>query len=102
MLNAVFIVLAIVGALLLAAKCSHEASEQALPSQAAKWNEDFHRDITAALIAKDVRGCGQYVYREVGPNTGEYLVRCTPDGVTWTEYYVRTRTGDVVPMDRTR
>jgi hypothetical protein len=44
--------------------------------------------ISRTLAAKNVRGCGQYKYRESSKNRGEYLVHCTSDGKNWTAYLV--------------
>jgi hypothetical protein len=49
---------------------------------------DFHTAITQALVANNVRGCGEYKYRESRTDEGEYLVYCTQDGKTWTAYLV--------------
>lgn len=52
------------------------------------WRTDFHTGITQALIANNVRGCGEYKYRESRKDRGEYLVYCTRDGKMWTAYLV--------------
>lgn len=59
------------------------------------WREDFNMGITKALASKEVRGCGQYKYRESRNDRGEYLVYCTRDGNNWTAYLVWENTGDV-------
>lgn len=52
------------------------------------WRTDFHTGITQALIANNVRGCGEYQYRESRTDKGEYLVYYTQEGKTWTAYLV--------------
>lgn len=59
------------------------------------WREDFNLGITKALASKDIRGCGQYKYRESRNDKGEYLVHCTRDGNNWTAYLVWANTGSV-------
>lgn len=52
------------------------------------WIEEFNPQITKALIAKQIRGCGEYKYRENARHHSEYLVHCTADGKNWVAYLV--------------
>lgn len=60
------------------------------------WREDFNLNISKALGAKSVSGCGQYKFRESSRDSGEYLVYCTRDGASWVSYVVWTKTGAVL------
>ena len=66
------------------------AAERGLNTQ---WNTEFNPDITRALAAKDISGCGQY--RWMCDAYNECIVQCTRDGVTWRDYWVWPRTGGV-------
>ena len=54
----------------------------------APWQEEFNIEISKTLVSHNVRGCGEYKYRESSRNRGEYLVRCTNDGKNWHTYVV--------------
>lgn len=75
-----------------ASTASKPSTNPALPSSAA-WSEDFNMDITKALSSSAITGCGQYEYRSAG--SGKYIVRCTRDGISWTEYLVNTTSRQV-------
>ena len=62
----------------------------------APWREDFHVGISKALASKEIRGCGQYKYRESSKDRNEFLVHCTGDGKFWVAYFVWPTTGGVM------
>lgn len=62
----------------------------------APWREDFNVDITKALVAKGITGCGEYKYRASTLDRNEYLVYCTHDGKNWTAYFVWPRIKEVM------
>ena len=74
----IFIFLIIFSAPLFAGKQKYEAN----------WHTEFHRGISQALIKGQVRGCGEYKYKENARHRSEFLVRCTLDGKNWTAYLV--------------
>lgn len=52
------------------------------------WRENFNLEITRSLSNKNIRGCGQYKFRESSKDKGEYLVYCSRDGRNWLAYIV--------------
>ncbi|MBB6561985.1 hypothetical protein HNP48_004687 [Acidovorax soli] len=59
------------------------------------WKDDLNVDISRAFVAKQIRGCGEYRYKESRATRTEYLVHCTRDGKNWVAYLVWTRTGAI-------
>lgn len=59
------------------------------------WQEDVSISITKTLASQQIRGCGEYKYRESSRNKGEYLVHCTNDGKKWVAYLVWTKIGKI-------
>ena len=59
------------------------------------WQEDFNIGITKALASQQIRGCGEYKYRESSKNKGEYLIYCTSDGKRWVAYLVWVNIGKI-------
>lgn len=60
------------------------------------WRTDFNLDITKALAAKDIAGCGEYKYKASLEQRREYIVYCTADGENWTAYLVWTGINEVM------
>jgi hypothetical protein len=60
------------------------------------WRTDFNLEITKALVAKDITGCGEYKYKASLEQSREYVVYCTVDGENWTAYLVWTGINDVM------
>ncbi len=52
------------------------------------WRNDVNVKIIRTLEKNKIRDCGQYKYRPSAGDPGEYLVRCTSDGVNWNSYLV--------------
>ena len=52
------------------------------------WKSDAPGNIIQTLIANNVRGCGEFHYKQSSWNIGEYLVYCTSDGKNWAAYLV--------------
>lgn len=52
------------------------------------WRESANLGISKALVANNVRGCGEYKYRESSRDRGEFLVYCSRDGLSWSAYLV--------------
>lgn len=65
------------------------------PDYPGGWIEDMNVGISRALVGKQIRGCGEYRYKESASTRSEYLVQCTRDGKNWVAYLVWTRTGAV-------
>ena len=61
------------------------------------WYESFNTEITKALIAGQIKGCGEYKYKRHAKTKSKYLVRCTRDGETWVTYLISTRNGVTGP-----
>ena len=57
------------------------------------WREDLNVEITKTLVAKKVKGCGEYKYRET--HRHEYLVHCSRDGKNWIAYQVWPKIGEI-------
>lgn len=57
----------------------------------------FNAEITRALAAADVRGCGMYRWQAVLNRRGEFRVYCTADGERYTGYRVLPGSGRVGP-----
>jgi len=60
------------------------------------WNESFDLEITQALAANRIGGCGQYRFRRHYQTPGEAIVECTRDGNSWQAYLVFATTGKVM------
>ena len=54
------------------------------------WAEDVSLGITQALVAKKIRICGEYKYRQMATDTSVFLVACRPDSNGWTYFKVDT------------
>jgi len=52
------------------------------------WVRDVHPGIARVLVKNDVRGCGEFKYRESSQNKNEFIVRCSRDGNIWQTYLV--------------
>lgn len=52
------------------------------------WREGANLGISKALVANNIRGCGEFKYRESSRNRGEFLVYCSRDGSNWSAYFV--------------
>lgn len=52
------------------------------------WRYEFNNQITRALAAADVSGCGIYRYRASRNSSREFLVHCSNDNKNWTAYMV--------------
>ena len=60
------------------------------------WEEDeFHLGIPKTLVKNNIRGCGQFKYKQSEKTDSEYKVQCTRDGKNWVEYLVWTSSGSV-------
>ncbi|WP_197672292.1 hypothetical protein [Cupriavidus nantongensis] len=53
-------------------------------------------EITQALAANRIGGCGQYRFRRHYQTPGEAIVECTRDGNSWQAYLVFATTGKVM------
>lgn len=60
------------------------------------WREEFHLEITRALIANQVQGCGRYAFRTRHGSSGEYLVYCQGVTDSWRAYLVWPLTGKAI------
>lgn len=57
----------------------------------------FNAEVTRALAAANVRGCGTYHWQAVLNRRGEFRVYCTADGERYTGYRVLPGSGRVGP-----
>jgi len=53
-----------------------------------KWKKGFQPDIARALAKHQIRGCGNFRYKQNGSNSDLFLVECSKDGKSWTAYHV--------------
>lgn len=55
------------------------------------WKSDFNLTITKILASKNIRGCGEYYYKQSKDKRDhQYLVKCTSDGSNFLYYHVWT------------
>ena len=78
------------------AGCSPSPEPTMLERYPGPWIDEFNAPITKALAVNNVRGCGQYEYRESSRDKGEYFVYCSADGNFWTAYIVWAATEKIM------
>ncbi len=60
------------------------------------WKKDFNTSITRALVANNIRVCGEYKYREYYKKGGEFIVACGDSSTnTWVYFIVYTNSKKV-------
>ena len=59
-----------------------------LPNFTEDWKDNFNLSISKALLKENIKGCGQFMYKQSTKNKNVFCVLCTNDGDNWKEYFV--------------
>ena len=84
------VALAVAGGILLLmfiGMCSTSNNQSSPPSEAS-YSDSINIEISRALVAKEIRTCGEYKWALNPGTNSEYTVKCSPDGKTWYTYLV--------------
>ena len=54
------------------------------------WSSSFNLDIAKTLAANNIRGCGEFRFRENMTDKTDFIVKCNADGKNWVQYRVST------------
>ena len=79
----------------LLSRCDAPAPLVSEESYPAPWQTDANVKISRALVANQVSGCGEYIYRQHRRDPMAYLVHCSRGGAIWTAYLVDIKSGSV-------
>jgi hypothetical protein len=59
------------------------------------WRTDAPASIVRTLASNNVKGCGEFAYRQRANGSQEYLVYCTRDGTSWAAWLAWTASNKV-------
>jgi len=60
------------------------------------WRNDYNKALIVTLTKNNVRGCGDYKYKQHIKGSSEYVVYCSRDGKKWLMYQVWPKINSVL------